>query len=173
MSKLITPEFRGSFVNVMQPKAFSNDQEPKYSIVIPMEKDGEFMKKLRATIDEVCMEKWGEVPKKYKLSIKDGDKEDEKYGWAGYEIFTASNKTKPGVVVRDENGKIEEPMSNEEIYSGAYYRASIRPYAYEYQKAKGVAISLDNLMKVKDGEKFTSKTTAQEDFKDFVEGDWE
>jgi len=173
MSKLITPEFRGSFVNVMEPKAFSPDQAAKYSVVISLEKDNKFWAALNKKIEEVAIAKWGEVPGKLKTFIKNGDEEEKKYNLAGMNLFTASNKTKPGVVVRNEDGTLVEPMTNEEIYSGAYYRASIRPYAYEYQKSKGVAISLDNIMKIKDGEKYTSKTTAADDFADFVEGEWE
>lgn len=172
-AKLITPEFRGSFVTLDKPKSFDGKQEPKYSMVIALPKDDAFVAQLHKMVEKVCIEKWGEVPKKLKLAIKDGDEEDEKYNWKGLTVFTASNKSKPGVVVRQEDGKIIEPISNEEIYSGAFYRASIRPYAYEYEKSKGVAISLDNVMKTKDGEKFTSRTTAKDDFADFVEGDWE
>jgi len=172
-AKLITPEFRGSFVQVMKPKAFDATQEPKFSTVIAIPKDDPFVAKLNKMIEAVAIAKFGELPKKLKTFIKDGDQEEEKYGWQGHIVFTASNKSKPGVVVRQADGKLEEPMSEEEIYSGAYYRASIRPYAYEYNNSKGVAISLDNIMKTKDGEKFTSKTTAQEDFADFVESDWE
>lgn len=172
-AKLITPEFRGSFVTVMEPKAFDQDQTPKYSMVLTFEKDSEFMTKLNKMVDAVAIEKWGEVPKKLRTFFKDGDQEDEKYGWQGMTVFTASNKSKPGVVIRGEDGSLNPPMENDEIYSGAFYRAAIRPYAYEYNKSKGVAISLDNVMKTKDGEKFTSRTTAEQDFADFAEGDWD
>lgn len=172
-AKLITPEFRGSFVQVMEPKAFDQSQDPKYSMVIVIPKEDKFVADLNKMIEKVAIEKWGELPKKLRTFIKDGDQEEEKYDWAGNIVFTASNKSKPGVVVKAESGQLVEPMNNEEIYSGAYYRAAIRPYAYEYNNSKGVAISLDNVMKVKDGEKFTSRTTAQDDFADFCEGDWE
>jgi len=172
MSKLITPIVKGSFVCVMTPKAFAPDQAPKYSIVLPIEKDDEFLKLLDKKVKEVCMAKWGEVPKKLKMSFKDGDEEEDKYGWAGCRVITASNKTRPGVVVKTEQGLVE-PMNDEEIYSGAFYRASIRPYAYEFNKSKGVAISLDNLMKVKDGEKFSARSTPKDDFSEFLDADWE
>ncbi len=171
MSKIITPEFRGSFVTINEPKAFAAGDTPKYSMVIAIDKDSKFFAALQEKMDEVCIAKWGEVPKKLKTYLKDGDTEDEKYGWAGKTVFTASNKSKPGILVKTEQGLVE-PITNEEIYSGAYYRASIRPYAFEYNKSKGVTISLDNVLKVRDGEKFTSATTAEDDFKDFVESDW-
>jgi len=170
--KLVTPEFRGSFVNLMKPRAFADGQDAKYSMTISVPKTDKFWTDLKNNMDSACMTKWGEIPKKLKTFIKDGDEEDEKYNWQGMNLFTASNKDKPGIVVKSEQGLVE-PMDESEIYSGAYYRASIRPYAYEYNKSKGVAISLDNVMKVMDGDKFTSRTKATEDFADFVEGDWE
>lgn len=173
MAKVITPEFRGSFVNVMEAKAYSADQDPKYSMTIAIPKDDKFWKELNAEIKAVCIKKWNEVPKKYKTFFKDGDEEEEKYGFKGMTVFTASNKQKPGIVVKNDKGDLVEPMNNDEIYSGAYYRASLRPYAYEYQNSKGVAISLDNVMKTKEGERFGSKTSAAEDFSDFAEGDWD
>lgn len=170
-AKIITPIFRGSFVNVIKPKAFSKDQEPKYSIVISIEKENKFWKELDEKIKAVAVEKWGEVPKKLKTFIKDGDDEEEKYGWEGTNVFTASNKNPVGILMKTDQGMIEPTNGEEDIYSGAYYRASIRPYAYEYQNTKGVAISLDNLLKVTDGEKFTAKTSAKEDFKEFIDED--
>lgn len=175
MSKLITPVFRGSFVNVLKPRAYSPEQEPKFSMSIAIDKNDEFWKKLDSAIKSVAEDKWGEVPKKLKTFIKNGDDEEEKYGWQGMNVFTASNKSAPGVLVKNpENGAVEEVVDEEEIYSGAFYRVSIRPYAYEFQNSKGVAISLDNVLKVKDGEKFTSKTSAMDDFKEYVNNDdWE
>jgi len=172
MTKLVTPLFRGSFVQVMTPKAFSKDQDPKFSMVIPILKDDEFIAKLDEAVKQAAMDKWNEVPKKLKIVFKDGDKEEEKYEWAGCRVITASNKTKPGCVIKTEQG-IVEAIDPEDIYSGAYFKASIRPYAYEYEKTKGVAISLDNVIKIRDGEKFTSKTSAKDDFADFVDGDWD
>lgn len=173
MSKLITPKFRGSFVTVMEPKAFSADQAAKYSVVIALPKENDFWKKLDDAIESAAVTKWGEKPAKMKTFIKDGDDEDEKYGWQGCWVITASNKSRPGVVVRQEDGSMVEPVSNDEIYSGAYYAAAIRPYAYEFNKSKGVAISLDNLCKISEGEKFTSRTSAEDDFKDVINSDWE
>lgn len=172
MANVITPMFRGSFVTLNQPKKFDENTAAKYSMVIAIDKEDQFFKDLQAQMDAECMKKWGEVPKKLKTFLKDGDEEEEKYDWAGKTVFTASNKSQPGIVIKTEQGLVP-PMSDDDIYSGAYYRASIRPYAYEYNKSKGVALSLDNVMKVKDGEKFTSRTKAEDDFADFAEGDWD
>lgn len=173
MTKLITPVFRASFVTVMKPKAYSAGQDPKYSIVIPLDKEDKFFEDLQKAVDQVCMDKWGEIPKKLAFkSLKDGDKEEEKYDWAGKTVITATNKSQPGILMKTEQGLVE-PTTDEDIYSGAYFRASIRPYAYEFEKTRGVAISLDNVLKVKDGEKFTSKTSAADDFADFASEDWD
>lgn len=178
MSKIITPEFRGSFVTLITPRAFNKDQAPKFSMVIPIDKKDKFWKKLDKAIEEAAMAKWGEIPKKMKTFIKDGSDEEDKYGWEDCFVITASNKTQPGILIKTDKG-MEEVVDPEDIYSGAYYRASVRPYAYEFTletggKSKGVAISLDNVLKVGEGDKFTSKTSAQDDFKDYIDDeDWE
>jgi hypothetical protein len=56
-------------------------------------------------------------------------------------------------------------MDPEELYSGAYYRASIRCFAWEHPTGgKGVSVALDNVMKIKDGEAFSGKSSASDDF---------
>lgn len=166
MSKLITPEFTGRFVNVLTPKAFDPTQDPKYSVVIALPKTDKFWKDLDEAINAAAEAKFGEVPKKLKTFIKDGD-EDE-YIPDGHFAITASNKKPVGVLVKTDKGLVE-PTSDSDIYAGAVYRASIRPYAYSYQNSKGVAISLDNILKVAEGERIGGRTDAKEDFKDFLE----
>lgn len=173
MSKLITPEHKASFCNVMEPRAFSPDQDPKYSTTIAIDKKDKFWKQLDKAIEEVAIAKFGEVPRRLKTFIKDGDNEEEKYGWEGKFVITASNKSAPGVLVKTEQGLVE-PISKGDVYSGCFCRASIRPFAYTYQNTKGVAISLDNFLKTKDGDKFTTRSTAAEDFSEFVDSeDWD
>ena len=176
MTKLITPEIRANFCNVMEPKAFSADQEPKYSVVIAIDKGDKFWGQLEKAMEEVAITKWGEYSKKIKTFIKEytDEDEEEKYGWAGCKVFTASNKNAPGVLMKTAQGLVE-PTSKDDIYSGCMCRVALRPYAYEYNKTKGIAISLDNFLKTGPGERFTSKTSPQEDFKDFIdtEVDWD
>jgi hypothetical protein len=84
-----------------------------------------------------------------------------------YSVQATSNN-KPGIV-----DEVLNPIMNaNEIYSGAYYRASIRAYAWEHPTGgKGVSIALDNVMKVRDGEAFSGRTDASADFAEFGKED--
>lgn len=167
MTKLITPEFRGSFCNLMTPRAFDADKPAKYSMTIPIAADDQFWKDLDKAIEAAAMKKWGEIPRKMKTFIKDGDDEDPKYGWGGCLVITASNTQQPGILLKTESGTAE-PVAEDDVRSGHYFRAAIRPYAYEYNKTKGVAISLDNVLRTREGEGFTGKTDASDDFSEFI-----
>ena len=80
----------------------------------------------------------------------------------------ATSNNKPGIV----DAALKPIMDANEIYSGAYYRASIRAYAWEHPTGgKGVSIALDNIMKVKDGEAFSGRTDASDDFANFAKED--
>lgn len=179
MSKIVTPEFRGSFVHLLEPHAIKAKQgekqnDPRYSITIPVDKKDPFWKKIDALIEETAVAKWGKVPAKLKNPKKDGDEGDDdgnvRPELAGKWSVQAGCglKSKPGVV----DANLQPIMSADEIYSGAWYRASIRAYAWEHPTGgKGVSIALDNVMKVKDDEAFSGRTNASADFADFASTD--
>jgi hypothetical protein len=166
MSKIVTPEFRGSFVHILEPHAIKGvaDAKPRYQITIPLKKDSPFWAKVDALVKETATAKWGKIPPKMKNPVKDGDEEQRPELVGCYSIQATSNN-KPGIV----NAALQPIMDSNEIYSGAYYRASIRAYAWEHPTGgKGVSIALDNVMKTKDGEAFSGRTDAGNDFADFA-----
>jgi len=169
MSKLVTPEFRGSFVHVLEPHAIKGVEgaKPRYQITIPMPKKSPFWTDLNKMVDETAKAKWGKIPPKMKSPVKDGD-EEERPEFAGCYSVQATSNNKPGIV----DAALKPIMDANEIYSGAYYRASIRAYAWEHPTGgKGVSIALDNIMKVKDGEAFSGRTEASDDFANFAKED--
>jgi len=167
--KFITPEFRGSFVAIDQPKKVKGDDNstPKYQVLASFDKGDEAThKELSRLVEHAAVEKWGKVPAKLKSPIKDGDEEEYenlKVKWT----VNLTNTSRPGVV----DAKVQPIMDMDEIYSGAWYRASIRMYAWEHPTGgKGVSASLDNLMKIKDDERFDGATSAEDDFAAFKQG---
>lgn len=165
MSKLVTPEFRGSFVHLLEPHAIKGVEGAKarYQITIPLPKKDVFWTKLNALIDDTAKGKWGKIPPKMKSPVKDGDIEGRPE-LVGCFSIQATSGNKPGIV----NESLNPIMDANEIYSGAYYRASIRAYAWDHPTGgKGVSIALDNVMKVKDGEAFSGKVDAADDFASF------
>jgi hypothetical protein len=177
MSKIVTPEFRGSFVHLLEPHAIkvaSGEKQPeaRYQITIPIPKSSPFWKKLDALIDDTAKAKWGKIPPKLKTPKKDGDDGDGEGNvrpeFAGTWSIQATSKNKPGIV----DANLQPVMSADEIYSGAWYRCSIRAYAWDHPTGgKGVSVALDNVMKVKDDEAFSGRTNAASDFADFAAKD--
>lgn len=171
MSKLITPEFRGSFVHILEPHApkaapGEAQQKARYQITIPLAKDHKFWEEVRQLVTETATAKWGKIPPKMKSPIKDGDAEgrDE---FVGKLTVQATSKNKPDIV--DKN--LKPIMDAGEIYSGAWYRCSLRAYAWEHPTGgKGVSIALDNVMKVKDDEALSGRTSADNDFAGLASG---
>jgi hypothetical protein len=175
-TKIVTPPFRGSYVNFLTPRKPSEDADPQYSVLIVLPKKDKktklFMKRLDDAIDGVLKEKFGKVIPRARLNnfpVKDGDDDVDDDGNAqfpGCWLIRATNKRKPGVIDKKGNDLFEE----EDVYSGAWYHVSVSPWAWDHKTGgKGVSINLHNACKVKDDEKFTSIADAHEDFGELLE----
>ncbi len=163
--KITTPEFRGSFVTLKKPRAFGNDP-PKYSITITLPDDHEFWDDLMDKVDAAAEKRWeGKIPKNMHIPIRYGD-ETEYEDWEDSKFCQASSEERPGII--DVDG--EDIIDFSELYSGAWYRATIRAYAWHYPETnkKGVSLALDNVMKIKNDEPFSGRSSAADDFAEFV-----
>jgi hypothetical protein len=124
------------------------------------------VKKVKDAIDAVLEEAksskfGGKVPANYKNPLRDGDTErpdDETY--AGHFFINANSKIRPGIVDKD----LQPIMDQDEFYSGCYGRASVNFYAFNTNGNKGVAAGLNNLQKLKDGERLSGGASAADDF---------
>lgn len=161
-----------NFPNVFEPKSFEGGA-PKYSIVLIIKKTDQItINKINTGIKsayEVGANKLKGGDKTIppitaiRTPLRDGDLErpdDENYKNAYF--LTASSTTAPGIV--DKNR--EEITDRAEIYSGVYGRASISFYAYNTNGNKGIACRLNNLQKIRDGERINGRMSAQDDFAD-------
>lgn len=175
-TKLVTPVFRASFPNLFVPKAMQEGQTPKYSVSAVFEPDkfNEADKKrwaaILALLDETSMEKFkkkvDQLPANFKRAIRDGEEKADLEGYGPGKVFAnLTSKLKPGVV--DANGN---DMNPDDIYPGCYLRATVSAYAYDMNGGKGIALGLQNIRFVRDGERLDARTDAGEDFKD-VEDD--
>lgn len=175
---IITPEFRGSYCNLVTPRVPGRksakqdpDKKPKYGMLIVLPKDDsetkKFIARLKAAIDAVCVAKFGKPIPHNKLKdfpIRSGD-DDENEDFAGHILIPASNTFKPNII--DEHG--QKLFDEESLYSGAWYRAGIYPWAWDHElSGKGVSINLNTVLKVRDDEAFTSKANAEDDFRDYL-----
>lgn len=168
-TKVITGKVRFSYCHVFEPAAVSEGSEDKkYSVSIIISKsDKATLKKIEAAIEEakkLGVAKWGgKMPKSLKLPLRDGDLERDEECYENSMFLSAKTDRKPGIV--DVN--LDEIISRDEFYSGCYGRASINFFPYDVNGSKGIAVGLQNLQKLEDGERLGgSSATAAEDFGD-------
>lgn len=171
--KVITgPETLWSYVNAWEAKSI-NGSTPKYSIQLRIKKtDTETLDKIekamRAAYEDGAAKLKGtnkSVPsyESLKRPLRDGDEafpDDATY--AGYMFLNANNTQAPGIVDADRQPIIDR----KEVYSGCFGRASISFYAFNTNGNKGIACSLNNLQKIKDGEHLGGHSSAEDDFAD-------
>jgi len=165
-----TPEFRGSYVHLAKPSKIDEDSDPRYSILIVLDEDDDdqmdYLESLEDWIQEVAEEEWGDVPKRLKMPIREGGDFDSD-DFEGKVVLNVSSARKPGIV-DSELEAIDEMDQAQELYSGAWYKVSIRPYAWNHKTGgKGVSFALDNVMKIRDDEPLGgSAPRAEDDFAD-------
>ncbi|WP_347276316.1 DUF2815 family protein [Proteiniclasticum sp. QWL-01] len=177
--KVITgPDTRWSYVNAWEPKSI-NGGNPKYSVSLIIPKtDVKTVEKIKAAILAAYQE--GESKLKgngktvptlasLKTPLRDGDAErPDDPAYANAYFVNANNSSAPGIVDADRQVILERS----EVYSGVYGRASINFYAFNSNGNKGIACSLNNLQKIRDGEPLGGKSTAEDDFATEVDEDF-
>jgi hypothetical protein len=161
-NKVMTPEFRLSFPSLFEPTSFEGG-EPKYRATMIFDKKQD-LTALKKLAQDALEERWPDPkkrPKNLKWPFRDGDEERE--GLEGYDntifVSTTSNK-KPGVV--DQN--VQDIVTPEDIYAGCYARATVTAFSFDKSVNKGVAFGLQNLQKLRDGDTFSGKASAANDF---------
>lgn len=163
-TRVITPEARLSFPALFRPaKPMNEGQQAKYQCELIFDADTD-LEPLRAAANQAAKDKWGDkIPKNIRSPFRDGGDRDGIDGYAGKKFITARSIDKPGVVV----GPNKEPCLDEsEVYGGCYVRVSVTAFAYEVTGNKGVSFALNNVWKVRDGEPFVNRISAEDDFAD-------
>lgn len=168
--KVMTPVFRVSFPQVFEPKAIQEGQKKKYSLValFTMDKitknpaDKKLWDAMLAAAKFAATEKWPkEIPKNLQSPFRKGEEKEQFQGYgAGVIFLTLTTTTRPGLV--DQN--MTKIIAPEDFYAGCYARATINPYAWTFAGKNGVSFGLQNIQKVGDGEAFSGRTDAEDDF---------
>lgn len=176
-TKVVTGKVRFSFVNVFEARAFGENNDPKYSVMLLIPKtDVGTIDRCKKAIDVAAQRGLttkfgGKLPPILKTTFKDADKDTDQDGeifknkWeytAGHYIINVSTKVQPQIVDANRN-PIINPV---ELYSGCFGRASINFFAYNNQGNKGISAGLGNLQKLEDGEPLGNFATAEQDFND-------
>lgn len=167
-TKVITGKCRLSYAHVWEPSRMDEDDPLKYSacIIIP-KSDKATLAKIRAAVesatDEGVKSKWkGKAPSNLKLPLRDGDEErPEDEAFVGAYFLNANSKRQPGIIDLTRQAILDA----EEVYSGCYCRFSLNFYPFS-GKQNGVAVGLNNIQKVQDGEPLAGRSRAEDDFDD-------
>lgn len=168
-------EARLSYVTLEKPKVITKDSPPKYGVVLMIPKsDTKTMDAVRAAIEAAKENDTGNLKgaKKIKQVLKDGDHEDylEETNYHGHYIINAySNENKPPQLRVLKDGAIAEAKPGD-IYSGCWAAVTINFYTYNISGA-GIAAGLNNVLKLRDDERFAGGRSAEEDFSDLTSDD--
>jgi hypothetical protein len=157
--KVLTPKFRVSFPNVFKPKAAFEGQEPTYNIQMLFPKDTD-LTEMKKAVKEAIQAKWGDKkPANLRIPFNDGDEKDYE-SHKGHYYVNSKSKMRPGIVDQELNDIIDPS----DFYGGCYARATLTAFAYDTAGNKGVAFGLQNLQKLDDGEAFSGRVDAKNDF---------
>lgn len=161
-----TPEFRASFPHVFKPfrNAEKPDEDPKFMISMLFDKRTD-LKPLKIAAMNAAVEKWGsdkvKWPKKLRWPFRDGAEKADKDGYEGTIFTTATSKTRPTVIDQRKQVMTEEDGG---FYAGCYARASLTAFAYDVKGNVGVSFALGNIQKVRDGQPFSGRRKAEDEF---------
>lgn len=160
---------RFSFVHLFEPwkgEGASPDAKPKYSVKFMIPKANkalvaEINRAIEAAKQDGKTRLWGnKIPGGLDLPLQDGDLASDKYPeFAGHWLINAKSDQQPGVVGRDRKPIIEK----DEVYSGMWGYGNVSFFAYN-KINKGVGVALNHVMKVKDGEPFSTRISADAAF---------
>lgn len=175
VKKVVSPVFRVSFPSVFESSSYQGG-DPKYGLTAVFEPesfsdaDQKRWDAMMALADEAAMERFKKVldklPANFKRPVRDGAEKADLEGFGeGKKFCNITSRMRPGIVAADGVTPIED---SEDFYPGCYARATVNAYAYE-NVGKGIAFGLQNLKKVKDGERLDSRTDAADDFGDLGE----
>ncbi len=169
--KVITgKDTRLSYEHVWEPTSI-NGGNLKYSVCAVWPKtDEETTRKVKAAIEAAYHD--GEARLKgngksvppltaVKNPLRDGDLErPDDPAFAGMWFVNANTDRAPGIV----DLACNPILDRSEVYSGCYCRVSITFYAFNSNGNRGIACGLNNLQKVRDGERLGGRISAEVEF---------
>ncbi len=159
-TEIVTGEVRLSYAHLFTPvlpKNAAPGQQAKYSVCILIDKNDTKTIQLiedavkKAFAAGVPTKFGGRAPKTWHNPLRDGDAEkdlDRNPEYEGCLFVNANSQRKPGLI--DRRG--QEIIDPEELKSGDYAKVDINFFAYTNSGSNGVACSVNNVLKTRDGE---------------------
>ena len=166
-------EVRFSYCNVFSKRQNPDGTQGKYGccVIIPKSNTGAVNLFKQAYENAKLVgktTKWGgKIPPKVQLPLHDGDEErpDDPTVANSY-YFNCSSNSAPGIRFKDESGEVVEALDDSEFYSGAFGAVTVNLFPYAANGNVGVGVGLNNVIKLRDGEKLGGGRSADADFAD-------
>lgn len=164
-TKMILKNVRLSYANLFEARE-NKSGDLRYSTALLIPKDHPQVDDLKAAIDKEGEEKFGKkwasmAKKSYPLHDADEDgKAEDDPNYEGMYYINTSSKRQPQVVDR----QVQKIFDDSEIWSGCYANVSIAVFPFDVPENKGVSFGLNNVQKMKEGERLGGAPNADEEF---------
>ncbi len=177
-TKVVTGKVRLSYVHLFEKFSNIEGSEPKYSVVLLVDKSDKGTIRAIEAAQKVALENGkaskfgGSIPKNWKNTFRDGDDEadlEKNPEMEGCMFMTVSTDRQPGII---DSGK-QPILDSTEVYSGCYARVSINAFPFSASGNKGVSFGLQHVQKLADGDSLGGMTRAEDDFEDLDDEDIE
>lgn len=166
---IVTPVGRVMFESAWEPRP-KNPEDPtsalQYGVMLAFPA-GADLSLLQQIVTAAAVGKWGADTSKWPANLRSplrdqGEKADKYQGMVpGAKFINVTSKFPPGIVDQY-NRKI---IAHEQFYSGCYACVAINAWPYDKSGNRGVALSLQNIQKVRDGERLGGSVPADVQFK--------
>lgn len=162
-NELVTGECRLSYCNLLEAKAINNGATKNFSVKILIPKtDTATVAALTKARDAARQNGVTEGKRPFSsyspqllatmtVSLKDGDTDfPDNPECAGCWVLNAKTpEDKPPGVLNEKRERVTNPT---DVYSGMYGKVHLQLYPYDTAGNKGIGVSLQNVMKTKDGD---------------------
>lgn len=165
-TKVVLKDVRIAYEHIFQP--FGNEgAAKKYSVCVIMPKDHPQLKEVEKAILSAAKEKFADkikgdrIPASLKTPLRDGEERDDQPEFIDMMFFNASSTRRPQVFDRDKSQLIEE---DGKPYSGCYCNLSLNFYPFDASGNKGVAVGLNGVQFLREGEALAGNANTANDF---------
>lgn len=167
-TKVITCPCVISYPVLWKPRAVKPGDPEMYgaTFIFNLATDRPCLQQIRDAAFFAGREKWRDFDamlkaNRVRVPWRKGEERADQAGYGPGKIFiNCRGNEAPGVV--DMN--VQPIMDTKEIYAGCIVKASITAFAYDQKGNKGVSFGLNNVQKVKDGERIDNRSTPSQDF---------
>ena len=174
MARITTPEATLSYLNIFEPRAMSEKDEPKYSVTLIFPQ-GTDLSEMKSAIARVLEDKWGSKTKgmlqagALKTPFRSDPDDVAGKGYPlGSTFVNARTLNAPGVVTiyadPNNDGKPLPLTDRSKAYAGVVARVTLDAYAYDTAGNRGATFGLGNIQILRDGDRLDGRAPAEDEF---------